>query len=796
MAAPLTLERRKPKKKKYRVLKADNNDSSEENSDMTYLTKKFQKMVKRNGEVLKRDSFNRSKNNNLYYKCGKARHFMKNCSLLKQEFSKNFKRKRSADNIVKHAFAFGKSEDETDAGDSSMMTRECEENKYDSTFALMAQPNDDEDDDNNEFTLYYFNFSSSDFVIVVDGGDSHGWPRADSPFMVPNCKFCRAKKFEYEPPGFCCNNGTVKLTSHRMPAELRNLYIGNNAESKHFRTYIRTYNNLFAFTALGVNYDKDLAKRNRGIYTFRVQGQMYHLIDDLYPKERGPRNLQLYFYDNANELKNRMACSDKLNESTVKELMDILKGNPYSMFLRSLTDMPNLQNFHIALKCDAGLDQRVYNVPTTTTEIVAIWVDENDGPATHAPHLQIYTHSDRTQRVNYYFGCYNPLQYPLLFPYGQGGWHCGIKKFPRAENIPRNRTLLNLNNYRIRNDDEDEILHTRRLLQQYSVDEYIKLETQRLDFVSFNQDLFRMGILQGLLDILRLGKRDASNVGKQTFLPNSFIGGNEHKLLTAEAYDDIIRAELLDDKAELDLRKLVIKHMMHGPCGSLDPTNSCMMKKGLLQVQISKNVKEYRSARWVSPTEAVWRLFGFPISEMSPSVYRLQLHLEGQQFVSFKSNTDIQTIVNNPMIKKPMLTEFFYMNDSDEDAKELNLLYKEFPEYFVWSSSDKFWARRQKRCAVGRIVTCHPIEGERYYLRLLLMHVRGWTSYKDLLTVNGEPCSTFRESLDKRGLLHCDNNLIECMSEAASYQMPYSLRRLFATLLVYCGPVNPRKLWE
>ncbi|XP_019238028.1 PREDICTED: uncharacterized protein LOC109218148 isoform X1 [Nicotiana attenuata] len=347
------------------------------------------------------------------------------------------------------------------------------------------------------------------------------------------------------------------------------------------------------------------------------------------------------------------------------------------------------------------------------------------------------------------------------------------------------------------------------------------------------------------------------------------ILGNEHKLLTTEAYDNIIRAELPDDKTESDLHKLVIKHMMHGPCGSLDPTNSCMKKKGYctfkypkmfadqtikgndsypvykrqntgevvkvreryldnswvvpynpdllgkfnchLNVEVCSDIKvvkylykyickghdkiafcvqnndtnieideikEYRSARWVSPPEAVWRLFGFPISEMSPSVYRLQLHLEGQQFISFKSNADIHTILNNPMIQKTMLTEFFSMNETNEDAKELNLLYKEFPEYFVWSSSDKFWALRQKRCAIARIVTCHPTEGERYYLRLLLMHVRGPTSYKDLLTVNGEPCSTFRESVEKRGLLQCDNSLTECMFEAASYQMPYSLERI------------------
>nr|XP_016449768.1 PREDICTED: uncharacterized protein LOC107774670 [Nicotiana tabacum]XP_016449769.1 PREDICTED: uncharacterized protein LOC107774670 [Nicotiana tabacum]XP_016449770.1 PREDICTED: uncharacterized protein LOC107774670 [Nicotiana tabacum]XP_016449771.1 PREDICTED: uncharacterized protein LOC107774670 [Nicotiana tabacum]XP_016449772.1 PREDICTED: uncharacterized protein LOC107774670 [Nicotiana tabacum]XP_016449773.1 PREDICTED: uncharacterized protein LOC107774670 [Nicotiana tabacum]XP_016449774.1 PR len=34
------------------------------------------------------------------------------------------------------------------------------------------------------------------------------------------------------------------------------------------------------------------------------------------------------------------------------------------------------------------------------------------------------------------------------------------------------------------------------------------------------------------------------------------------------------------------------------------------------------------------------------------------------------------------------------------------------------------------------------------------------------------------------------------MSEATNYQMPYSLRRLFATLLVYCNPVNPIELWK
>ncbi|XP_019236509.1 PREDICTED: uncharacterized protein LOC109216777 [Nicotiana attenuata] len=771
--------------------------------------------------------------------------------------------------------------------------------------------------------------------------------------LISRCKFCRAKKFQFEPPGFCCSNGSVSLTAHKMPTELRNLYVGNTEESKRFRTYIRTYNNIFAFTSLGVSYDKDLARRNHGIYTFRVQGQMYHFIDDLFPANQKAKNLQLYFYDNDNELANRMACSDRIDESIVGNLMELLRNNPYSIFLRSLTNVPNLPNFYIALKCDASLDQRIYNLPTAS-EVAAIWVEENSNNVIRAPHIRIYTNSNRSQLVNYYYGCYDPLQYPLLFPYGQGGWHCGIKKIMPAtrthgqtiscenEDLPNIRNMCSIDGYlemeehvlqrkkrkrdnvsireyycyklQMRNDDEDDVLHTGRLFQQYSVDEYIKLETQRLDFTSFNPDLFRVDMLQGIVDALRFGEREAANIGRQNFLPVTFIGGprdmrrrymdaialvqrfgkpdifltmtcnpswpeikehllstdevqnrpdlisrvfrakveelkkdivkrsifgkvaafmytmefqkrglphahfliiltDKYKLLTPDSYDNIISVEIPNEDTEPNLYSLVLQHMMHGPCGELNPTNSCMKRNDCCKFEYPKEysdqtskgknsypvyrrrntgekvkvrgyfldnswvvpynpyllgkfnchmnveicsdikfvkylykyickghdkiafsvhndttieideIKEYRSARWVSPPEAMWRLFGFSISEMNPSVYHLQLHLDGQQFVSFKSTANIDTVVNNPMIRKTMLTEFFYMNETNDDAIELNLLYKEFPEHFVWSVSDKMWSRRKLQCTIGRVVICHPTEGERYYFRLLLMNI-------------------------------------------------------------------------
>ena len=74
--------------------------------------------------------------------------------------------------------------------------------------------------------------------------------------------------------------------------------------------------------------------------------------------------------------------------------------------------------------------------------------------------------------------------------------------------------------------------------------------------------------------------------------------------------------------------------------------------------------------------------------------------------------------------------------------------------------------------------------GERFYLRLLLNHVIGATSYADLRIVDGDTLPSFREAAQRRGLLEVDNTIDQCLNEAALYQMPSALRRLFATILV------------
>jgi hypothetical protein len=45
----------------------------------------------------------------------------------------------------------------------------------------------------------------------------------------------------------------------------------------------------------------------------------------------------------------------------------------------------------------------------------------------------VYSHSSCSHIVQYYFRCYNPLQYPLLFSYEDTGWHQGIQRLEKGK---------------------------------------------------------------------------------------------------------------------------------------------------------------------------------------------------------------------------------------------------------------------------------------------------------------------------------------------------------------------------
>ena len=64
------------------------------------------------------------------------------------------------------------------------------------------------------------------------------------------------------------------------------------------------------------------------------------------------------------------------------------------------------------------------------------------------------------------------------------------------------------------------------------------------------------------------------------------------------------------------------------------------------------------------------------------------------------------------------------------------------------------------------------------------------------MTVNGRKFSSYREAALEFGLLESDTYIEDNLEEATAFQMPLSLHFLFAVMLVYCLPSNPKNLWK
>lgn len=205
-------------------------------------------------------------------------------------------------------------------------------------------------------------------------------------------------------------------------------------------------------------------------------------------------------------------------------------------------------------------------------------------------------------------------------------------------------------------------------------------------------------------------------------------------------------------------------------------------------------IKTYLDCRYISATEACWRIFQFDINHRHPSVERLPFHLPGEHTVIFEEDKCVETVLSIPGVEKTKFTEWLETNKNHKDARELT--YSDFPTRWVWNSRDKMWTRRKKGVSIGRIYFAHPSSGERFYMRMLLNFVKGSTSFECIRTVNGVTYKTFKAACYALGLLDDDKEWIDCLTEAAIWATGNELRNLFVTILIYCQISDASQLWK
>jgi hypothetical protein len=220
-------------------------------------------------------------------------------------------------------------------------------------------------------------------------------------------------------------------------------------------------------------------------------------------------------------------------------------------------------------------------------------------------------------------------------------------------------------------------------------------------------------------------------------------------------------------------------------------------------------IERHLDFRYLTATEAAWRILGFWLQKKSHSVIRLALHEEGKHTVYYNSD-EPEPPSPEDTYDTHLLAYFAVCRKHAEKGDWIEplgcsrripnpnrLLYTEIPQHFRWDRTKHKWRRRlNSKIGLGRLPFISPAKGELFHLRTLLCHVRGPNNWNDLKTVYGEQYPTFKAACIALGLQRDDREADLTLAEAVQFQMPRQLRQLFATLLTYNTPADPHALWE
>ena len=229
-----------------------------------------------------------------------------------------------------------------------------------------------------------------------------------------------------------------------------------------------------------------------------------------------------------NETKSSYALDPQIIEGlrkTLDEENELVKS--YRM-VRDRYKADELDNVRLRLLCNRESDGRTYNLPTAS-EVAALIVGDIQ-ESLDKRDIVIETQTGELKNISVLHPSFLSLQYPLLFPYGEDGYRIDIPHRGVVQPDPKKRERLTMREYFayiIQERQDTFSLHhnSRRLFQQFLVDAFTMVETERLYFHRSNQKILRVESYQQLSNHADKGNTDASTTGRRIVLPSSFTGG-------------------------------------------------------------------------------------------------------------------------------------------------------------------------------------------------------------------------------------------------------------------------------
>ena len=303
---------------------------------------------------------------------------------------------------------------------------------------------------------------------------------------------------------------------------LQHLYKGIDSDGKHFLSNIRKYNCAFQMTSFGC-HEINMTGFNP---SFRIQGQVYHLIGSMIPTAgESPKFAQIYFIDNReSEVATRCAIIDGLRPDIVSSINELLFDDNHYVEVFKLAkeifeQQRNPNNIKIVInesKRPSGEHSRRYNSPVSD-EIAVLMPNDN----VNNRDIVLHYRDGGLRHISELHRSYDPLQYPLLFPHGTDGWHVNLK----LQNGKKLTALVYYRYHIMVRQNVSVLLRAKRLFQQFLVDAYCKIETERLQFLRREQTALRADCYQNLRDAILESDGDPRNVGRRVILPSTFTDG-------------------------------------------------------------------------------------------------------------------------------------------------------------------------------------------------------------------------------------------------------------------------------